>query len=143
MVALLDVNVLLALVDRLHVYHEIAHGWFAVRREQGWATCPITENGAVRILSQPRYPNGVDSPAVAIRVFSALRSHQAHHFWPDSISLLSEGTVTQSRLASPNHVTDAYLVALAKANDGVLATFDRKLAVVPVDDAARFIELIG
>jgi len=56
MIALLDVNVLVALFDPNHTLHEPAHRWFETERESGWATCPITENGLVRVLSNPKYP---------------------------------------------------------------------------------------
>jgi predicted nucleic acid-binding protein len=56
-VALLDVNVLIALLDRRHVHHDPAHGWFAAAQANGWATCPLTQNAVLRILGQPRYPN--------------------------------------------------------------------------------------
>jgi hypothetical protein len=55
--ALLDVNVLIALLDQRHVQHEQAHGWFAAAQANGWATCPLTQNAVLRILGQPRYPN--------------------------------------------------------------------------------------
>ncbi len=55
-VALLDVNVLIALLDRRHIHHEPTHGWFASAQADGWATCPLSQNAVLRILGQPRYP---------------------------------------------------------------------------------------
>ncbi|MDO9124550.1 MAG: VapC toxin family PIN domain ribonuclease, partial [Deltaproteobacteria bacterium] len=54
---LLDVNLLLALSDPMHIHHELAHRWFAEKGHQAWATCPLTENGFIRIASHPNYPN--------------------------------------------------------------------------------------
>ena len=49
--ALLDVNVLIALLDQDHSMHAQALRWFAARAGDGWASCPITQNGCVRIMS--------------------------------------------------------------------------------------------
>ncbi len=77
--ALLDVNVLIALLDAAHVHHGLARRWFASHVEQGWASCPLTQNGCVRILSQPRYPNAVPVAEAALRLGEAL-AHPSHTF---------------------------------------------------------------
>src|SRR6266567_2569271 len=84
-----DINVLLALADPVHLHHEPASQWFAVASQHGWATCPMTQNGFVRILSNPSYPGVRLSPADAIALLETLRQTHAatHHFWPDSVSL--------------------------------------------------------
>lgn len=132
MTYLLDVNVLIALIDPTHVNHEDAHVWFARDGHQSWATCPLTENGVVRILSHPKYPNSPGSPAVVGAVVARLRQHAGHVFWPDAISLLDPAHVDTSRLLSSGQVTDSYLLALAVAQGGRLATFDRRLLVTAV-----------
>lgn len=53
--ALLDINVLVALSDQAHVHHDLVHRWFARARASGWATCPLTENGLVRVIGNPSY----------------------------------------------------------------------------------------
>ena len=126
--ALLDVNVLIALVDRRHVHHEAAHGWFAAAQAQGWATCPLTQNAVLRILGQPRYPNSPGPPAVVAPLVAELIRHPRHRFWPDSLSLLDQSGVDPSRLLEASQLTDTYLLALAVEHSGRLVSFDRRLS---------------
>lgn len=130
--ALLDINVLLALLDSDHIDATRAHAWLDEEIEWGWASCPITQNGFVRILSQPRYPNPV-APAEAIRLLSGATATAHHQFWPCDVSLLERRSVDQSRLHSARQITDAYLLAVAVAHGGRFVTFDRSvpLSVVP------------
>jgi toxin-antitoxin system PIN domain toxin len=132
-IGLLDVNVLIALVDSNHVHHEAAHGWFATGRGR-WATCPITENGLVRIISNPKYANGVTSPAVALALLARLKLVGGHVFWPDDISLTETDAFRQDHLLASHQVTDIYLLGLAARRGGRLITFDRRLSVAAVPD---------
>ncbi len=135
-VALLDVNVLVALFDPNHVHHEIAHDWFADQREAGWATCPITENGLVRVLANPAYGADIRADAVIAR----LRRFEAsghHHFWNDALSLTDDSVFNPSLLAGSRQITDVYLLGLASRNHGVLATFDRSIPMRAVMDVDR------
>jgi hypothetical protein len=125
--ALLDVNVLLALLDSDHVDHERAGAWLDAEIDAGWASCPITENGFVRIVSQPRYPSPVP-PAQAIALLAAAREGPHHAFWPCDVSLLDPHVLDRSHLHGSRQVTDAYLLALAVAHDGRFVTFDRSLS---------------
>jgi toxin-antitoxin system PIN domain toxin len=125
--ALLDVNVLIALLDRRHVHHEPAHGWFAASHGAGWATCPLTQNAVLRILGQPRYPNSPGPPAVVAPLVAELIRHPNHQFWPDALSLLTLTGVDPSRLLEAGQVTDTYLLALAVHHGGTLVSFDRRL----------------
>lgn len=118
--ALLDVNVLLALFDEDHVHHAAARTWLQAEVDDGWATCPITENGFVRILSQPAYPGGISAPA-AMELLAAARG-EAHEFWPADVSVLD--TVRTDRVHGPRQLTDLYLLALAVRHDGRFVTFD-------------------
>lgn len=131
MIALLDVNVLIALVDANHVHHDAAHAWFGEGRAH-WATCPITENGLVRIISHPKYPNGVSSPAVALELLTRLKAVGAHTFWPDDVSLTDLTAFRGDRLLAFHQVTDVYLLGLAARRGGRLVTFDRKLSTAAV-----------
>lgn len=132
--ALFDINVLLALLDADHVDHARARDWIQAEIQHGWASCAITENGFVRVISQPRYPSPV-SPAEAIgRLARATRSPH-HEFWPCGVSLLDDRVVDRSRLHSPRQVTDAYLLALAIAHGGRLVTFDRSVPLSAVAGA--------
>lgn len=124
--ALLDVGVLVALLDTDHADHERVGHWIDARPQARWASCAITENGAVRILSQPRYPNPV-SPEQAVGLLAGARVRTDHEFWPCEVSVLDDAVVDASRLHGPRQVTDAYLLALAVARDGVLATLDRSI----------------
>ena len=124
--ALLDVNVLIALLDADHLHHEAARRWLRDNIREGWATCPLTENGCVRIMAQSTYPNHLPAPLVAERLRQATSS--AHHeFWPDSVSLLSPGAADWSRLIGPRQITDIYLLALAVAHRGRFVTFDARI----------------
>lgn len=139
-VALLDVNVLIALLDDRHVHHGAAHRWFQSDQARRWATCPLTENGFVRIVGQAAYktPFATD---VAMDALQSLCDQDGHFFWPDSVSLLTvcgSGTMP----APPSrHVTDTYLLALALANQGTLATFDRRIAIRHADRAAAILTI--
>ena len=139
---LLDVNVLIALVDPEHVQHDAAHEWFAVEGHAAWATCPLTENGLLRIVGHARYPNSPGTPAAVAPLLAGLRSLPGHVFWPDDISLLDSGHVDASRLLSSAQVTDSYLLALAGAHGGQLASFDRRLVTDAVRGGARRLHLI-
>lgn len=134
--ALLDINVLLALLDSDHVDHSRAHGWLDDEVDAGWASCAITENGFVRIISQPRYPSPV-SPAEAIDLLRRACDSRHHEFWPCDVSLLDASIVDGSRLHGPRQVTDAYLLALATAHGGRFATFDRTLSLSAVHGASE------
>lgn len=125
---LLDVNVLIALVDPAHVQHDHAHDWFGRIGHKAFATCPITENGLLRIVGHPKYPNCPGPPSVVADALTAIRRLPGHAFWPDAISLVDSDLAEPSLLSSHSRVTDSYLLALARANKGKLATMDQKLA---------------
>lgn len=129
MTFLLDVNVLIALIDPAHVGHDAAHEWFERAGRLDWATCPITQNGVLRIIGHPRYPNTAGSPAEAAIIMRELCALKGHRFWPDDINLFGDDVIDPSEIRTPAQVTDSYLLALAAARGGRLATFDRKLSV--------------
>lgn len=134
MKALFDVNVLLALLDANHLHHTLARKWFEQEIPHGWASCAITQNGVVRILSQPGYPNPLPVRGAAQRLRRA--TEQPHHtFWPSAVSLLDPTFIEIDRLYGPKQITDAYLLALAVAHDGRLVTLDRNLPTSAVPAA--------
>ncbi len=141
-VFLLDANVLIALVDPAHVQHDLAHEWFGRVGKQGFATCPFTENALLRIVGHPKYPNSPGTPAAVMPALVALRALPGHHFWADTISLADGERIDASRLSSHTQVTDTYLLALARAHGGRLASLDRKLVVDAVVGGAKALELI-
>jgi len=136
-IALLDVNVLVALFDPDHVHHELAHDWFADKRASGWATCPVTENGFIRVLSNPAYGGTVTSiDELADRLRTFCTSGQ-HVFWADDVSLRETRLFDLSLPGGHRHLTDVYLLGLAAHMDGHLVTFDRSIptkAVVGAGD---------
>ena len=139
---LLDANVLIALIDPVHVQHDTAHDWFEEQAQQAWATCPLTENAVLRIVGHNRYPNSPGTPAAVAPLVAHLRAHPGHRFWPDNISLLDAGKLDGSRLLTTGQVTDSYLLALAVANGGKLATFDRRLVTDAVQRGRNSLHII-
>lgn len=139
---LLDVNVLIALIDPQHVQHDAAHDWFARHGHQAWATCPLTENGVLRIVGHARYPNSPGTPAVVAQALEGLCRLAGHVFWPDDLSLLRADSVDRSRLLDSGQVTDTYLLALAGKHGGRLASLDRRLVVGAVTSGLELLQLI-
>lgn len=140
---LLDVNVLIALIDPAHVQHDRAHDWFAAKGKKAWATCPLTENGVLRVVGHPRYPNSPGTPAAVAELMSILLALGGHEFWPDDVTLFDQQRIDSTRLLDSGQVTDTYLLALARARKGQLATFDRRLVADAVVDGSRALHLIG
>jgi toxin-antitoxin system PIN domain toxin len=125
---LLAVNLLIALFDANHLHHSAAQNWFATRGGAAWATCPITENGLIRIFSSPSYPNLSATPAeVAARLAIACQD-PGHEFWPDNVSLATDNKFELRQLQGSRQVTDAYLLLLCARRNGTLATFDAGLS---------------
>ncbi|MDQ2846469.1 MAG: VapC toxin family PIN domain ribonuclease [Actinomycetota bacterium] len=133
--ALLDVNVLLALLDGDHVQHVTAREWFRAEVAAGWASCGVTQNGFVRIISQPRYPSPVPAAQAIVRLATASAGPH-HQFLPSSVSILDSGIVDPSRILSSRQITDVYLLALAVANDLLLVTFDQSIPLAAVSGAS-------
>ena len=132
--ALLDVNVLVALLDAGHLHHGVAMDWLAAHAPTGWASCPLTQNGCLRILSLPTYPNPQPPARVAERLAVAT-AERGHVFWPDSLSLLEPNRLRWDRVLSTRHITDVYLLALAVERKGCFVSFDRSVAVDAVPGA--------
>jgi toxin-antitoxin system PIN domain toxin len=125
--ALLDVNVLIALLDADHALHASATNWFASRARAGWASCPITQNGCMRIMSHPGYPNTLPVRPIVERLREACAS-AFHEFWPDDVSLLDPRIADAARIHGPRQLTDVYLLALAVRRGGQFVTFDESVA---------------
>ena len=131
--ALLDVNVLIAILDQDHVSHTRAIAWFAdnAKAKAGWASCPITQNGCMRIMSHSSYRNALPVRAVMQRLAEAVAS-PVHTFWADNVSLLDETVADFTRIHGHRQLTDIYLLALAVKHHGCLVTFD---TAIPVEAA--------
>jgi toxin-antitoxin system PIN domain toxin len=134
--ALLDVNFLLALLQPDHAHFERAHQWWETNKVHGWASCPLTQNGFVRIVSQASYPQPLPV-AHALETLSDQIVRTDHQFWPDDISLLDAELIDGARLLGPKHLTDVYLLALAVKHGGRLVTFDRGIPLRSVRRAEQ------
>lgn len=134
--SLLDVNVLIALLDSDHSLHHAAAGWFDKEADNGWASCPITQNGCVRTMSNPGYPGAFPVQAIIERLAKASRT-RLHQFWPDDLSLLDPALLDASRIHGPRQITDLYLLALAVRHGGRFVTFDHSISVEGVKGAAK------
>jgi len=135
-IALLDVNVLIAMFNPDHLHHDPAHDWFEDHRANGWATCPLTENALVRILANPTYVPGAESPAALVKRLRRFCGSGDHVFWGDTLSVRDRQRFPATFPASARQVTDTYLLALACANNGTLATFDTSIALASVVGAS-------
>jgi toxin-antitoxin system PIN domain toxin len=124
-VALLDVNVLVALFQPDHVHHELAHDWFADNRQSGWATCPVTETGLVRLLAHPRFHVGRIGVAAVVDRLRRFQSDPLHEWWEASVSLSDPALFQLTAIQGHRQVTDVYLAGLAHSRGGKLVTFDR------------------
>jgi toxin-antitoxin system PIN domain toxin len=135
--ALLDLNILLALFDHEHVHHETAHDWFADHRANGWATCPLTENGFVRLVSHPASVIFDLRAADSIEYLRKFCASGHHVFWPESVSLRDTKLFNPAFIQGPRQLTDIYLLGLAKKMGGTLATFDQSIPIGAVVGASR------
>ena len=141
MISLLDVNVLVALAWPNHVHHGRALQWFSAIDEKGWATCPVTESGFVRVSSNVRVIPDARTPGQAIELLRQIRRLPGHRFWADDVSPVDSDSPAFEQVVGYRQVTDAHLLTLAVRNRGRLATFDRGVAeLAPGTPAA--VELI-
>ena len=132
--ALLDVNVLIALLDQAHPHHDAALSWLRANIKHGWASCPITQNGCIRIMSQAAYPGARPAAQIIERLRGGL-SHSAHVFWPEDISIVDSQAVDGRRVHGARQITDTYLLALAVKHGGRLVTFDSGIALAAAKGA--------
>ncbi|MDR2565799.1 MAG: hypothetical protein LBC97_07010 [Bifidobacteriaceae bacterium] len=136
MAVLLDVSALIALLDPDHASHQTVNDWMAINSLERWASCPITENGYVRIVSQPSYPHPL-TIGLALAALTAARNSPRHEFWPCDISVADAQRVDTSLVLGPAQVTDTYLLALAVARRGRFVTLDRRASLAAVPGATR------
>ena len=125
--ALYDVNVLIALFDPQHTLHVKARTWHEGVGQTGWATCPITQNGLLRVVSQPRYTNPA-SVAELLGLLNNATADPSHQFWPDDISLATAGVLNPKTVLTAGALTDVYLLGLAVKQSGRLVTLDTRIA---------------
>lgn len=132
--ALFDVNVLIALHDSDHAHHHAASRWLQAHIQHGWASCPLTQNGCVRIMAQPGYSQPQPLGAL-LAMLARSTSAPFHAFWPDDVSLLDATRFHHAHIHSPRQLTDLYLLALAVRHGGRLVTFDQRIALSAVPGA--------
>ena len=138
---LLDINLLLALTDPMHVHHKVSHRWFAKMGQKAWATCPLTENGFVRIASHPKYPNRPGDVRAVCSILSQICESPGHHFWSEDLSILD--ILEPGAIITHAQITDIYLLGLAVHSNGKLATLDQHIPVNALRDGRRALELIS
>lgn len=131
-----DVNVLVALAWPNHVHHPEAARWFREHRDEGWATCPLTESGFVRVSANPRISGGTVTVAAAIELLAELRRRGEHTFWTDDVSIVASKKFPRRRLHGYRQVTDAHLLTLARTRKGRLVTFDQGAEELADDDGS-------
>ncbi len=137
MIALLDVSVLVALFDDGHIGHQATHDWFADQGALGWASCPITENGVMRVLGNPAYPAGFTPIAEIAARLDSFCTATEHHFWPDDISFRSRAQFQVDAVRGFRQLTDVYLLALAVQRGGRFVTLDQRVPLTAVKGATR------
>lgn len=140
--ALLDINILAALLWPTHEHHDVAHRWFGDRAAGPWATCSLTQLGFVRIVTNPAFSRDALSPVEALALISENLAHPAHEFWSDTLQVPLALKGMDARLQGYRQVTDADLLALAHRRKGVLATFDRGLRTLPGNELGASIEIV-
>lgn len=135
MIALIDVSILVALFDPDHANHQIAQDWYAAQQADGWATCPLTENGLIRVTTSPSYFDPPHRPVDVIQQLRAFRQHPGHHFWPDSLTMTDEHSFVGSMVRGHKQVTDIYLLGLATKMGAMFATLDTSIPLAAVRGA--------
>ena len=128
MTFLLDLNLLLALAWPSHVHHDPAHAWFEQEASPGWATCPLTQLGFVRLSSTPAFTSDAVSPTEALSLLKDIVAMDGHEFWSDNVNCLSAMFGNGMQITGHRQVTDAYLLSLARDRSGCLATLDRRIS---------------
>jgi toxin-antitoxin system PIN domain toxin len=140
--ALLDINILTALLWPTHEHHDVAHRWFSGRADAPWATSALTQLGFIRIVSNPAFSRDALSPMDALSLLGENLAHPAHEFWADSLRVPPAVKPMEPRLEGYKQLTDAYLLALAHRKKGVLATFDRGRPTLAGDEFSASVEIV-
>lgn len=142
---LLDTNLLIALLWPSHEKHDLALKWFTRHRAKGWATCPFTQAGFIRIVSNPAFSRDAVQPREAMHVLSSNTAAKDHRFWPDDVPFAEVAAFAGIRLIGHQQVTDAYLLGLAIRRDGLLATLDEGIAALtePKSAERKALETVG
>jgi uncharacterized protein len=138
---LLDINLLIALCDPNHLDHRRVAVWFEQTGGKAWVSCPITENGFIRILSNPNYPGLSGNVSAATKLLQELQKQKGHEFWADDYSIV-DGTVDFGRLAGHRQITDLYLLGLAVRRKGRFSSLDRHIPAELIQGGVEAYEVI-
>lgn len=142
LVSLLDINVLIASVYEWHVAQKRAAAWWHESPGKLWATCPFTESGFVRIISNPRFHPKRVEVAEALGLLADITQRPGHHFWPLDISFVEAVQPFRDRVIGCQQVTDAYLLGLAIRNRGCLVTLDRGIEMLAGKEFAQHVAVL-
>ncbi len=140
---LLDLNVLIALAWPSHIHHSKAHKWFASAQKRGWATCPITQSGFVRLSSNPKILSEAVSPIEALHLLEQITRLPNHLFWADSIALTDSVIFKDANIIGYRQITDACLLSLAIHNNGCLVSFDKGIATLVTTLYGEHLNILG
>ena len=132
--SLLDTSILIALLDASHIHHRMTAQWLQTHGGAGWASCPITLNSCIRVLSQPSYPNRLPMQRVVDGLRQAMQN-PLHEFWTDDVNTATTKAIDWSYTARPAQLTDVYLLALALAHKARFVTLDQGIALACVPEA--------
>lgn len=139
---LLDVNVLVAMSWPRHTAHAVVQKWIARHADEGWASCPLTQAGFARVISNPAFSRDALSPKQAAMLLEKNLEHPAHHFWHDDLNL-GEALAKVGVIVGHNQITDAYLLALAVTKKGTLVTLDKSIAKLADRGLGRHLITLG
>lgn len=138
----LDVSVLIALTREDHTAHKLTRRWFKRLDGRHWATCPLTEAGFIRIISNPKFLERPPEISEAIEMLQALTAIQGHQFWPMDVGFAEATESLQTKLYGHQQVTDAYLLGLAIRRKGKLATLDRAIESLAGSEYKQYLEVL-
>jgi hypothetical protein len=142
MIGMPDVNVLVALAWPNHVHHEAARNWFDANHRDGWATCPLTESGFVRVSANRRVMPIATTPQRAIELLRRMTGLDGHTFWTDETSIARSRWIAAQKLVGHGQVTDAHLLAVTLGHGGRLVTFDRAISEILPAAASKDVLLV-
>lgn len=128
MTNLLDVNVLVAMAWPSHESHAKVIAWLKEHAREEWATCPVTQIGFVRVVSNPQFSPDALTPHESLTLLEANLSHPHHRFWPGAIGFAEALGSFEGKLQGHRQLTDAYLLGVAVHHKGRLVTLDRGIA---------------
>lgn len=126
--ALLDINVLLALVWAGHVHHARVVAWHREWMPKKWVLCPLSEAGFLRLSLNRAFVSGQATISIlreTLRRLHAQRSCIRIHEVPDPSDPRFDPVWKKVR--DHQQVMDAMLLSIAIAANMRLATLDEKM----------------